>query len=49
MSLPPEAAGQAYEKAQIVRGREQAIFARLCEPGMTPEAFLAWRAEQQKR
>ncbi|MER3404871.1 MAG: hypothetical protein C4289_06655 [Chloroflexota bacterium] len=39
--IPAEVADQVYDKAREVREREQAMFARLREPGMTLEKWLA--------
>lgn len=41
--IPAEVADQVYDKAREVREREQAMFARLREPGMTLEKWLASR------
>jgi 4-hydroxy-4-methyl-2-oxoglutarate aldolase len=41
--IPAEVADQVYDKAREVREREQAMFARLREPGMTLETWLAAR------
>lgn len=41
--IPAEVADQVYDRAREVREREQAMFARLREPGMTLEKWLASR------
>lgn len=41
--IPPDVADQVYDRAREVREREQAMFARLREPGMTLEKWLASR------
>ncbi len=41
--IPPQVADQVYDKAMEVHTREQAMFAKLREPGMTLDAYLSSR------